>query len=333
MAQQVRKRKQKTINYTPNTKIADELSRGFVYRELYLHLKGQVTLTGLNNVYANILRGDEWAVITRIDIRANGTDVIRSFDANTLRWLNYFWYGIPPRVSPLLGAGGANPTFDAVMILPFWQPKSVRPMDTALNSRNLSTLEVEITWGDHTSIAAAATGFTVAPTLDIYSTEVFGIDGPFAQLRQFTIEKEITADNQRFQIDLPVGNMYRGFLINTHDAGVDDGDVINNFKLISGTTVYADLSEEILGAAEPLRTGMFQGFSGTAFDDLFIGDGNSLDGWYLHENVMDGLNTEAIDTIGFSEIVLEFDVNVGGGTTKLLVTPFEIVPVRGGGNG
>ena len=72
MPQQIRKRKQNTVDYSSNNKIDKPLSRGMVYRELYLHLTCTPTITGANNVYANTLAGDDWAVIKRIQIIANG---------------------------------------------------------------------------------------------------------------------------------------------------------------------------------------------------------------------------------------------------------------------
>lgn len=336
MAQQVRMRQQgSTIDFSANNKQTVSLARGMIYREIYLRLQGAPTVSAINNTAANTKKGDEWAVVKKIELVANGTDVLKSIDGNALWWLNYFLYGVPPQITVALGdAATADVPFDSVLILPLWMPRSIRPIDTALDSRNLSSLELAITWGQYTDINGSATAWITEPTVEVYTLESFNVSGPFSQWRVFTIEKEITATNSRFQIQLPVGKMFRGFLINTEDGGADQGDVVNNFKLISGTTVFADLSagDDVLHQITRLRNGIarFYDDGAGAYDNLRRGDNNSLDGWYLYDHVTDGFMTEAIDTLGFSEFIMELDVTVGAGTTKVLVYPFEIVPVRGG---
>lgn len=332
MAQQVRRRPQKTVTYQANAK-ADpvELSRGMLYRELHLRLIGQPTLTAANNTAANTQRGDEWGVLKRLDVLANNVDTIFSIDGNALWWVNYFLFGARPKVTVTLGdATTVNPSFDSVLVLPFWMPQSIRPIDTMLDARRLSQLSVEATWGDHLSINSAATAFTTAPKLEVKSLEAFNLpdDVAFSTFRIWKIEKEITATNPRFEIDLPVGNMFRAFLLNFTDAGVDDNSVLNNFKWVSGTTVFADVDDQSLQQVQALRYNQQRSFTGQLYDDDRIGDDNDITGWYLYDHVTDGFNSEALDTLGFSEHKLELDVTVAGGTTKAIVYPLEIVPVR-----
>lgn len=335
MPQQVRFRKQaQTIEYSTNNKVAVGLGRGMVYREIYLRLKGAPTLAAAANTAANTQRGDEWGVIKKIELVANGTDVIKSLDGNALWWLDYFGYGVAPKITAGLGdAATVNPAFDSVLVLPLWLFRSVRPMDTALDARDLSSLELAITWGSFTDINSAATAWTTNPTVEVYSLESFNVSGPFTNWRVFAIEKEITATNPRFQIQLPVGKMFRGFMLNTTDAGVDVATILNNFKLISGSTVFTDLSvgADVLPQINLLRNGISRGWDATGgvFDKLRRGTPNSLGGWYFYDHVTDGMLTEAIDTLGFSEFIIEADVKVGAGSTKIIVYPMELVPVRG----
>lgn len=341
MAQQVRTRKQVTIQYTSNGKQTESLSRGFVYRELYLRLQGQLTVTGANNTLANTQHGDEWQILKRLEIIANGVDVLRSIDGNSLWWMDLLWYGVPPKITFALGDGAtANASFDSTLILPFWIPQSLRPIDTALNSAELSSLEVAITWGTHTDINSAATGFTTAPTLEIYSLESFGVQGPFSQFRQWVIQKDIPASNPRFQQDLPVGNMFRGFLLNfTVGAGNpllngDSNAVLNNFKILSGTTVFADLQRQALQESSYMRksaTRVFTGAAGGSYTADRRGTTNDRTGWYLYDHVTDGFMSEAIDTLGFSELKVELDVTKQANTNTMFLYPFEIIPVRSAG--
>ena len=339
MPQRLRKRKQHTHEYSANNRVTESLSRGMIYRELYVRLQGAATATTGNNTKANTMAGDEWGAVKKIEVIANGTDVIKSIDGNALWWLNYFMYRNRPKITTAIGNGTANPAFDSVLILPLWMVDGVNPMDTALDSRNMSSLEIAVTWGTFTDINSAATAWTTEPTLEIYSSEVFGVaDGAaFANWRVFQIEKEITSNNPQFQIQLPIGGLYRGFMINTTDAGVDQGDILNNLKLVSGTTVFHDIhaQDDVLPQVEMIRRGLARDYDAGAgaYEAFRRGAPNSVDGWYWVDHVMDGLLTEAIDTLGLSEFTMECDVTVGSGTTKINVYPMQIIPVRGGSNG
>ena len=332
MGQQVRKRFLESVAFTANNKQSEDLPRGMIYREMYLRLQGQPTLTAMNNTQANTDPADEWGVVKRIDIIANNTDVIKSISGRELWWLNKKWYGVNPRVTPALGDGAtANPSFDSLLILPFWMPQSVRPIDTALDSRELSSLKVEVTWGQYTDINSAASAWTGEPTLEVHSLESFNAKGPFSQWRMYEIEKEITASNPRFQIQLPVGPVYRGFDIVTTDAGVEQNDILNNLKVVSGTTVFLDQPEAVLRMADDIRNGQVRGLddgASAAFTEDKRSTEANREARYHVDLVTDGFLSEGIATLGFSEFELECDVTVGGGTTKIIVVPHQIIPVR-----
>lgn len=337
MGQQVRRRPQGNIQYQANSKVSMSLSRGMIYRDLYFYLYGNVTpVNAAGNTQALTLQGDEWAVIKRIDLIANNTDVLRSLSGNQLWWLNYFLYGVPPNVTPVLGdAAAVAVPFCSYLVMPLWMPRSLRPMDTALDARELSDLKLEVTWGDYTDIQAAATAFAVDPVLEVHSLESFGAKGPFSQWRTYAIEKTIAATAAQFQVQLPVGPMYRGFLMNFTDAGADDAAILNNLKIISGTTVFADVPAELLNVCDRLKQSCSRFWNDNAaalgaYDGLRRGTTfNSLTGWYFYDHVTDGYLSESIDTLGFSEFELELDVTIGAGVTKAFIMPLQIIPVRG----
>jgi hypothetical protein len=98
---------------------------------------------------------------------------------------------------------------------------------------------------------------------------------------------------------------------------------------VSGTTVFYDMNHEVLQMVARARHGIARGYSGTAYDDLRQGDNNDVDGWYFVNLATDGLLSESIDTLGFSEFLLESDVNAPGTTDVLTVYPLQVIPVRG----
>lgn len=296
-----------------------------VYRELYITLTGQLTLTAVNNTAANLLKGDEWAVVKRIEVIANNTDVLKSISGEELWWHNHFWYGNRPQVTPALGDNTvANPSFESLLILPLWMPRAIKAVDTALDSRELSDLKLEVTWGTHTDINASATGFTTDPQIDFQSLEMFQVRGPFSQWRMFRITRNLTSVNNQEQFLLPVGDIYRSFLINTFSGATpaDSAAILNNFKLKSGTTIYADLDHEVLQRMTRQRLGLEDGVVQRSSASL-------REGWYYYDHVTDGYNSEAIDTIGFSEFELELDIASGGPDTGIVIIPSQLIPVRG----
>lgn len=351
MGQDVRRRFQKTVAFQSNGQRTEDLGRGMVYRDLILRLKAKPTLTAANNLGDDVARGDGWGVVKLIEILANNNQVIRSLTGNQLWWLNYFMFGTVPPVSPTLGDddgsgnGTANPAIDVCLVLPFWMFRSVRPLDTALDSRILSDLKIRITWGTYTDIHGDASAWTTEPTLDVHSLESANIKGPFALQTVYSMSKLVTATDSKFQVFLPVNDVYRGFLINATDAGVDEGDILNNVKIKSGTTVFFDAPGAVIqqydgwmhaGIPHPIANMLNTGGSGPVmvtnsyniYNKLQRSDSSNKAGWYFIDLVTDGYLSDAIDTYGFSEFYLELDVTKGTGTTKLDIIPIQITPVR-----
>lgn len=332
MTQEVRRRFHRTLNFQANSKVTENLSRGMIYRALMLNLAGTVTTSaGGDNDAADVKPPAEWGVIERIDVIANGSDVLKSISGESLWWHNYFWFGGVPQQSAAIGGGGDDPAFDSTLILPFWMPRAVRPFDTALDARRLSQLQIDVTWGDQNDILrpAGASAFTVAPTLDVFGLESFNPPqgSAFSQWQITQMQETITATNTAFRLELPVGHMYRKFIINTQNGAdvnnlADVATVINRVKLKSGTTVYADLTEEVLQHEYPTVNGCQNPVARNS-------SVSSRNGWYALDLVTDGRLPEAVDTLGFAELELEFDLTHPGNLTNLRVWPSRIIPVRG----
>lgn len=324
-AQQVRVAEQNAVQFTANGRRFEELRRGVIYRELALRLNGTLTVAAANNTAANTLAGDEWAVVDRINIKANNNDVLKTVRGRHLRWLQYYLYGtFPLKTIGQIGDGATlNPAFDSTLILPFWQPRSRHPFDTVLDASVLANLRIEIDWLDHLAINALATGFADPPTLTPVSMESFGVRGPFSAWRLFDITETPSGANAQFQVRLPLGPRYRGFFIEQ-----STNTLINRVRLKSGHVTYFDLPWAYLNTSlfdqrrathvQQALTANARWRASTAANDAHIR-------YAFIDLVHDGLLTESIDTLGFSEFILEFDVS-GAGT--LNVYPMQIFPLR-----
>lgn len=328
MGQQVRRRKQTVIPFSANNKIAKDLARGYLYRDLTLNLTCQPTVTAANNTQAKTGKGDEWACVKKIEVIANGTDVVKSISGRMLRWCNLIWNHALPNLTSKLGDGAtANPSCSSSLILPFWMYDSIRPIDTCLNSALLSNLQIVITWGNYTDVSSSATAWTTEPSIDVYSNEAFGLQGQFGSWRVYEISQDVSATNADLQLQLPVGPVYRGFAMAIDDGGTEKSGLLNNFKLTSGTNVFADIDSAALQAEQTARRGIDR-------DSLAPRSSlSSLDGFLYYDHVLDGYLSEGIDTIGFAELTAHFDVTKGAGTTTLLIVPQQVIPVRKAGAG
>lgn len=337
MPQQVRFTTQNTVAYVANGRQREKLDRGMVYRELYLKLTATVAVAGggTTTAAANIQPGDIWGVVRNINLLLNSNDSIRNISGEQLAWLNFFQYSTPPRATTnIIGITATNSAIvESWLVLPLWMPNSVKPIDTALDARLLSDFSIEITWGDETDIGSGTGfGFDVDPVLEVFGLQSFGVNGPFNTMRIFDIVNTGIAQNSQYRVDLPVGNMYRAFLINAKDGnGDDDPDLIGNVKLVSGPTVFCDMDYDTVRNAMFQRTGMREVLAagGGSVLPYFLSSGSDLDAWTYLDLVTDGLVTEAIDTLGFSELKLEFDVL--GTISALHVMPIEVIPLRSQG--
>ncbi len=333
MPQQVRWRKQQPVIYSGSgTKQIVPLSRGMVYRELYLRLTATPTILAAANTIAAVAKGDQWGVVKRIDVVANSSDILRSFSGEQLLYLNRMYYGTNPRVLPTLGDGAtANPALDSTLIIPFWSPRSLKPMDTCLDSRELSDLRLEITWGTFTDISSGATAWTGNPSIEVGSLEAFDVDGPFNLKRVNQIIVNAAGANTDFRVDVPVGPLYRQFLINTTTGGNDTAGLITNFKIMSGTTVFFDQSESMIRDVSHLRNDLpfpilRPTAAGIGYIPRFLNSAASnQDAWYNLELVTDGYVTEAIDSYGLSELYFIFNVSAAA---QITILPNMVIPRR-----
>lgn len=334
MGQAVRFRKHGTVTFLANQQQYISLSRGTLFREIYLRYKGTPTCTLGNNTAANTKRGDEWGAIKKIELVANGTDVLRSITGEELRMLNFYWYGNPPRITAGIGDGAtANPPFDSVLILPLWTPQIARPFDTILDTRNFTDLRLVITWGDYTDINASATAWTVNPTVEVRVLESAGVNGQFAIRRMQRMVQTVSAANAELKIDLRTGPIFKGFYINTQATGgaTDSKTILNNVKVVSGPTVFFDSDPQTILQSTRLRRDIPLLYeralnSGTGGIGRF-GQSTSADAdaWYWVDLCPDGYLSEAVDSAGMQEISLLLDVS---GASQIIVIPDEIFPVR-----
>lgn len=314
----------KIVPFVANNKSTQELDRGMVLRELYLRLTGQITATAANNIAANMFPGDEWALVNDITLRTNGRDVMKRISGRALRWLQYYLYGTYPlKALNQLGNGvTANPSFDSTLIIPLWMPKSVSPMNFALDTRTLSRLDLEITWNNYQQVNSTATSFITNPQIQVYVNEVTNVQGKFSKWNLFPITSVIAAATQKYQVKIPVGYMYRSFMIH------DESAIISSMYIRSGPTEWANIPVQLIQTIleNDRRASSSIMVTGANNNWLCGATGDDLEHFMYFDQVSDGHNSESFDTFGLSEFYLEFDTT-GAGT--VVVYPNQLVVARG----
>lgn len=329
-----RTRKQQIINYQANGLVtSQQLGLGMLYRELALELSGAIQSANTNNKFLSttVLGGDEWGLIKKLELVVNGGDTIRSMTGEEFRMYNAFIFEKPVRPSLTLNSNATTATFDSTAILPFWDLRGLNPVDTLLDSSKLSDLRLQITWGNPDSITSfTGNTFSTAPTLGVTSRESYGLKGRFSVTRNFRITNSGSIGAQaQYTVILPLGNIYKGFFINTKDSsGNDLVDCIDHVQLVSGTNVYLDADYKCLRDWWALRNSAHFPRIDTTLAEMPLGISTKtlLNGWQYINLVDDGYLTEAVDTYKLSELKLVFTVNQTINT--MVIIPDQIIPVR-----
>lgn len=333
-----------SMTFSDNTVQSMDLQRGIVLRELVLHLKGAPTLTAANNTTANLKRGGPFELFKTISIIVNGSEIIRQFSGAELMVRNLFWYGMPPKAETTFGDGStANPSFDRVLRIPFWMPRIHNPQSTLLDARRLAALQLQVSWGTWTDINGSATAWTTTPTLEVYHEYVMPFEGtqigPFHTWREYDLSTAYSATSTGAVVNLPVGQLYRGFVVNTPvgsgSAAVDTTGILNEFRFKSGSTVYYDAIEVMIRERAYQQMSMeaqtYRYLSvltgGASFANICRSANFNLDAWYWIDFVSGGSLSDGIDTLGFAQLTMENDIT-GQSSALLVVAPQLIVPVR-----
>lgn len=318
------------------------LPRNYAYRTLQLLLVADLTRTTTAGTSTNTCKDAAPAqLVANIQVRANGRDVIKNYDMESLHRINEIFHGVRPHIYSHDWAGGddaADKTLKVAAQIDFAMPRAIRPIDTLLDSAGLATLELIITFGtgldtmDDDWQAEAGAAVTVnSATLYVSSVEEVGVPTGtrFMTFKEYMIRSQVTATSTRHQIPLPTGNMYRSFVLKTHQDG-DQSDLIiplaNAITLKSGTEVFKYRIGYCLQADNRLLTGIQvpeRIGSGAALDHAL--QELLLEGYYLLEFCHDGRLTEALDTKRLSSLELELNVVAVGTVNYIDIYPQELL--------
>lgn len=323
-----RSRRVGKVTYSASTAKSLDLPRKNLYRDLILWLKGSLVIAtaGAPVLYTGGI-GSGLKVISRVEVIANGRDTIKSLSLSALAMKNQFLYGARPQITET-GLTAATHPFGGAVHLPFAMPRSVREIDTLLNSGKLATLELRVTYGNFTDMFSTnpttiTAGSSVAD-LEVYLNEAIRMDGKdeaYSAYKELYIEKTVTAASTEFQILLPVGNRYRGFMIECESDGEMVDTILKKVTIKSGTDIYKAI-DAYEGTTYKPAGGALRADNIKCFG---LSD-ETLTGYYYVDFCPEGRLVDALDASRLSSLEMILDVAAPGTTDKVRVYPCEIVP-------
>lgn len=310
-----RTRKVGQLTFAASTPDSLDLPRKSLIRSLILDWSGSNAQTDVTTPPVLYTGGCGSALkhIARVEIVANGRDTIKSLSGDAIAMKNMFLFGTKPVLLETLLTAATHP-FGGKILLPFAMPRSIREIDTLLPSGKLSTLELRITFGPKAAMMSTeATAYAITGAVDVHVNESIRMDGkdePYATYKELYIEKDIVATTPEFQILLPVGNRYRGFLIEVESSGEMVNTVLNKVTIKSGTDVYKAIDFDALQGENLIKYDLAaQTFVGYGYVD-FCEEGRMVD---------------ALNATRLSSLEMILDVTKVA-TDKIRVYPCEIVP-------
>ena len=330
-----------SITYAANQTRTLPLPRNYAYRTL--HLKLVADLTRVAGATDGAPKDSCPAQLVRnIMIRANGRDVIKNYDFETLHRLNQIRYGCRPRISWMDAAGAyseawedfavaTDETFEIHAIIDFAMWRAIRPIDSLLDSAGLATLDLIVNFGAGDDVMndaydPAAGGVTVnSATLYVAAVESVGVPPGtvFMTNKEYMIRSQVTAVSTRHQIFLPVSNLYRSFVLKTHSDGDQVNTILNDITIKAGTEVFKYRLASFLQMDNRIEFATESPITQDTQDRSHQED--VIPGYYVLEFVKDGRLTECLDTSKLSSLMLELNVAHPGTNDFIDVYPCELL--------
>ncbi|RKY11471.1 MAG: hypothetical protein DRP65_04210 [Planctomycetota bacterium] len=322
-----------TVEYAAGQTRTLPLPRNYAYDKIYLKLVAQLDVAA-GATAGNPKDSCPAQLVQNIQVRANGRDVIKNYDMESLHRLTQIRHGVRPYIVSL--ASGYEQGDDNVVavhaIIDFAMWRASKPIDTLLDSAGLATLDLIITWtGSPNDVMNDAFDGTVSvdsATLYVASLERVGIPAgtKFMFNKEYQIRSQVTATSASHQIQLPVGNLFRDFTIKTHSDGVQVNTILNNIQLKSGTEVFKNRLAGFRQMDDRVEYGLEvpEVLASAGATDHFYTE-YVLDGYYILDFVKDGRLTEALDTTRLSSLELLLDVNSVGTNDFVDIYPCELM--------
>ena len=293
-----------------------------VYKRIILYISGSATIDagGADGVLTPESILSLIRKITLVGTSSSRTKVgdIKVGDGAALFNLQQFLRGTPPEYTdPTPITKGSTPDFDFSLPIDLEMPFSSDPRQSLLNTLELTSLYLNIDWGDDSDVFSAGT-ITALPVTCRISAEEFVDEFSKRQkysLHQFSfIEQDSSVTSTRLSVRLKRGNLLRGVLIKQFTRAAvyyhtPVETVINNVSLEVNRVIRKSYTFEELQAQNKVDYQMVSVPTGYAFLDL------------MPEARYDTL----IDTGKYDDVDIVFDIT-GVANSYIRLYPVELIP-------
>jgi hypothetical protein len=311
-----------------------KMDRTMFYRSINLRFTGSITTTATSTV-ANLSGGDEWGLVQRINLVANGGNYIRSISGEQLVMVNYLLQGYLKNLTSLVGAAGTY-TFDST--LPLWMclPGNMgKAIDATLNATLLSDLYLSVTWGNPANInAAAGTTVSASTQIEVSQDQAFFLDPTIVpafsltQLQAYTFQNipQTGQGTQGYNYQIPVGQTYPFILINAKNTGtnVDNATALTGSGIIQSGTNQLYNMDMVTEAAMNNFRGYIPFFS---FSQFLNNTNNNFAAWRLFKFPKQQYLSESLNLVNFQNCSFYIQNNQGS-AVDITVIPLTLFPTK-----
>ncbi len=285
--------------------------------EIELGLDGNVVVSGGTVNGTATGRENPEAIVDFIRIEARPAGEIFKLDPRGIMFWRLFDRGRAIQGTDLSGAAG---TFAQALQfpIPFALPSLRKPFESALNTKRFDSIDITIQCADQTRLLTGNdrtwdfNGLRFDPDV---SRNLSGLPISAGQdthlLRQFQIQRQISAAQSDFRVRLPGGFLYKELLVTTEDAFVLVDGINRAIVQGGGITPYDKFEADI------------KRYQRRRVPDAAVSD----TGLYLIDLCPSGMVSRCFDARGLSEGVdLLLDVDAPAGTRFVNVYARAIIP-------
>lgn len=216
--------------------------------------------------------------IQRLDLIANGREVLEQVPGEVIAWGNYGRAWRREITAP--GATVATHAFAAS----YWLDRSMidgyRPKDSAFQAELANLLQLRVTTGALSELVTpgGSTVLTLASAnLDVYMHTLHEPENqqgePKAVRKRTTQTITYTSANSNYRLRLPTGNVIRHITIHAKDSGAPSNSLVNSVQLaINGIDIRKSATWAALRSENYARTGVTAPTGFAVLDSADAGD-------------------------------------------------------------
>jgi len=308
----IRERKVGVMTFADSSVLKLELPRQHVVRRIGINFEGTYTVSG-GSADGTIVEDGILNLLKRIEIKANGSDTLKSVSAKALYYKALLEDGSADvLVQPAMTVG--TNTFKVQLYLDMVLKRTIQDEVALLDSRRLTGFDVFVTTGDGSNGDVVSGGDrteVTAGTITVTMEEVVGMVGEYHANIETLFELDLTgsAASTKREIKLTRGDLYKTLAILVRNNSLRSNALVTNVKLVAdGTNTLLDMPWSDLQNGNVRFYGV-ERVAGAA----------PVTGFAIVEFDRESELVSLIDTLNLSEFVLEFTHIGPTGTADITV--------------